>query len=143
MAIQKISPTTNVYMIKNAHTLIIGKFATINSSTGRVENGGTGSAQYPVGMVKAAADGVNLLGNSAGTISGVAESGFCLKYAVTGASAATDVGSLVYIYDEQTLTTSQPSGSLPCGIIVQHVSSSTCIVYLFTVPEVFIYKLTL
>ena len=142
MGAQKTSPSTNTYIIKNAHTLSIGKFATVNSSTGRVENGGTGSSQYPVGMVKAAADGVNFLGNTAGTVSGVVESGFCVKYAVTGASAATDIGTLVYIYDSATLTTSQPSGSLPCGIIIQHVTGSTCMVYLFTVPEMFVYKYT-
>ena len=140
--IQKSSPNTNTYVIKDTHTVVLNTFATVASGTGRVESGGTGSSNYPVGMIKASAAGGSLLGNTAGTTSAVVESGMVVRYAVTGASAATDIGTKVYIYDSVTLTTSQPSGSLPCGFIVGWISSTICNVYLFTVPELFLYKYT-
>jgi len=57
-----------------------------------------------------------------------------IKAAVTGASGAGDVGKLVYASDDQTLTLTSTSNSL-VGVIIEHVSGTTCWVKLLDAAE--------
>ncbi|MGE0431117.1 MAG: hypothetical protein AB7K09_15325 [Planctomycetota bacterium] len=55
---------------------------------------------------------------------------------VTGASAATDVGQLVYMTDDQTFTLTRPSAdAVPVGIVSRWHSGTTCDVLSLTIGE--------
>lgn len=56
------------------------------------------------------------------------------NYAVTGASAVTHQGTLVYATDDQTLTTSATSNTKAVGEIVKWLNSTKCDVLLYA-PE--------
>ena len=58
------------------------------------------------------------------------------KYSVTGVTAATDVGTLVYLAsDDNLLTTTQPNASKPLGWITRWYSTTYCDVYVMSWAE--------
>lgn len=128
--------------IKNAHTMVLNNFTSINTSTGRVETGGTGANQIPSGVSIQEKNGIidRLTGDSTGTKKVVTRSGFVGTKPVVGATSDADVLKEVYYVDAENLSLTPPSGSLPCGIIVSWLSGTTCEVYLYTLPELAIRK---
>lgn len=54
-----------------------------------------------------------------------------IEETVTGAAAQTDVGKMVYLTDDDTLTLTRPTLGIPIGVIVRWHTSTTCDVYLF------------
>ena len=108
------------FKIKDTVQLRVGAILGLDVSIGRIDFFDPADANHvPCGMCKAASNGDNdagLLGDTAGTTKAIAVSGITLKNVdVTGASADTDIGSLVYAQDGQTFDLTQSGTEIPCG----------------------------
>lgn len=127
----------NLFTIKDTHTVEFGTYATVNTSTGRVESGGTGATQIPVGLIDAEQDGIDsrLTGNTAGTAKASVRNGLIVTTSVVGVSSAANFMADVYLIDKDDLSLTPPSGSYPCGYVYRWISSTTCEVYLYTHAE--------
>ena len=126
------------YQIKSAEALVIGGHAALNRSTGKMEFADDAANLIPMGIITTQlhGDNTNLTGNAAGDYSAVARGGIVAQVAVTGASAITDAGKFVYATDGQTYTLTSPADdSVPYGIVMRWVSSTTCDVYFFGLIE--------
>lgn len=125
--------THSVIPIANGVTLTPGTFGT--ASSGRLNAGETGAGKYPMGIITAPAEGINLTGDSAGTVKAAVQSGVTVLTDVIGASALTDHLAPVYIASATTLTLSNPGSSIKCGFVLEWVSGTKCKVYLYTPAE--------
>lgn len=136
------------FQITNALQLYTGSYVILSS--GRVTQYDGGNGSIIVGYVEAPTRDQSitsgsttvapLLGNTSATPIPEAqvETGAHIlnKYAVTGASAATDVNTLVYLgSDDNTLTTTQPGTSKPLGWITRFYSSTQFDVYVMSWAE--------
>lgn len=124
-------------IIKDSEALVIHSLAAAAFSTGKIEFADDADGLIPCGLVIEPSDGNNdhLTGSSTYNYKVVCRGGIIARWAVTGASAATDNGKLVYATDGQTLTLTQPATGLPQGFIVNWVSSTTCDIYFFSYAE--------
>lgn len=138
---QSVAVDTNLldFCIKNAEALVVGGFAGLNLSTGKLEFMDDIDSLVCVGYVIGAKDGDNvsgLTGDSGGTKFAVTRAGEIIKnYSVTGASAITDIGKAVYCTDGQTLTLTKPTAGKPIGHVVKWNTSTYCDVYLYTMSQ--------
>ena len=122
-------------IIKNAEALVIQGIAAIDVSTGKLEFADDLKNLVPAGMIISATDGINdhLTGNSGQTYRAITQGNFILrKVSVTGVTAITDTGSLVYMTDGQTFTLTKPVCGVPYGIVVGWYSTTYVDVYLFS-----------
>jgi len=62
--------------------------------------------------------------------------------AVTGVTAITDVGSLVYLSNDNDLTLTRPTYGVPCGIIVRWHTSTSCDILMFSLGELVVLSLS-
>ena len=124
-------------IIKASEALVINALAAVDFSTGKIEFADDADNLIPCGIVVEPSDGNNdhLTGSGTYTWKVVCRGGIIVRWAVTGASAATDNGKLVYATDGQTLTLTQPAAGLPQGFICNWISSTTCDVYMFSYAE--------
>lgn len=123
------------FVIKTSEALVRNALVSLDNSTGKVEFADDAANLIPCGLLESPSDGDNshLTGN--GTYKAVVVGGIVVRWAVTGATAITDIGKFVYATDGQTLTLTQPTTGLPHGIVVNWISSTTCDVYLFDYLE--------
>lgn len=120
-----------VYPITSSVDLVGNAFISLQTSTGKVVFASDTAGTVPVGIAYYPANGT--FDDGYVTCSG----GFVIhSYAVTGASAHTDVGTYVYASDGQTLTTTKGSNNKPHGVIVKWISSTLCDVYIYKPSEV-------
>lgn len=134
-------------VIKNSEALVQNALAAIDVSTGLEEFMDDAKNLFPIGLVINSWDGIadNLTGDGS-TKKAVTRSGILLVgsdgkndgVSVTGATAITDFGKLVYATDGQTLTLTRPSCGLPVGFVVKWISSTYCYVYLWGTVESFL-----
>ena len=127
-------------VIKDTEVLVTGGLTEILLSSGEIENAGVTAGSVPSGIVVGAGDGDNtstgLTGNTAGTKRAITRGNTTINsLAVTGASAASDFGKLVYFTDNQTATLTKPTSALPHGFVKRWISSTLCDVTLFTLAE--------
>lgn len=127
-----------------------GSFAKLNGPThgtsdhqGRVEVLDTDSGSIPFGLFNKAgtlgSNGANRLDGdeSEDVRQDVYLGSFVLgKVAVTGASAQTDVGSKVYLSNDNDLTLTRPTKGLPVGMVMRYYSSTEFDVYIFSVETI-------
>lgn len=117
---------------KNATTFYAGSFLMLDISTGYIEKAADTAnfvwmgicGRQKVGDTSSEPNDVEII---CGPIT-------LLNYAVTGASAVTNQGDLVYATDDQTLTTSATSNTKAIGYIAKWLTSTSCDVVLFS-PE--------
>lgn len=131
-------------VIKNSEALMQNALAAIDVSTGLAEFADDLKNLFPIGMVINSWDGIadNLTGDGS-TKKVVTRSGILLVgsdgnndgVSVTGATAITDFGKLVYPSDGHTLTLTRPTCALPVGYVVKWISSTYCYVYLWGTSE--------
>ena len=122
-------------LITTSEALVPGGYVGIDTTAGTMEFCADSADITPCGIVVGNTRGLNTLLTGDGASRAVSRGGIVLKeVAVTGASAITDVGDLVYASDGQTLTKTA-SNMNPFGRIVKWYSSTTCDVYVFTYEE--------
>lgn len=136
------------FQITNALQLYTGSYVRLASGRLTQYDGATGSVI--VGYVEAPTRDVSitsgsttvapLLGNTSATPVPEAQvetgSHILNKYAVTGVTAITDVGSLVYLAsDDNVLTLTQPNASKPLGWITRWYATTSCDVYVMSWAE--------
>ena len=134
-------------VIKNSEALMQNALAAIDVSTGLVEFMDDAANLFPIGQIVNSWDGIadNLTGDGS-TKKAVSRSGVLLVgsdgstngVSVTGVTAATDFGKLVYGTDGQTMTLTRPTCGLPVGFVVKWISSTYCYVYLWGNAEAYI-----
>lgn len=131
---------TYSFKIKNASQLYMGSFASIDSTGYLIPFGGAAGEKL-MGRVlptPASADLSNpLKGNTSlspipeATV--VMEDEIVCKVAVTGASAITDIGTVVYLNStDNDLTFTRPARGVPFGTVIRWWSSTTCDVHRFS-----------
>ena len=127
----------NEFVIKDSEALVLNALAALNVSTGKLEFMDDAASLIPCGLVINASDGIvsHLTGSSTYNYKAVVRGGIVVRWAVTGASAITDIGKQVYATDGQTMTLTAPSCGLPIGRVVNWISSTTCDVYLYSFAE--------
>ena len=116
----------------NAVTFYRGGFVFLSTSTGYIVKAADTANYIWRGIV-----GREMTGSTSTTPNDVEIiTGPCIlnDYAVTGASAVTNQGTLVYATDDQTLTTSATSNTKAVGEIVKWKTGTTCDVLLYA-PE--------
>lgn len=141
------SGITGAIQIINAEVIYAGSYLALASqshttaaSRGRVDVFNDTGGMAPLGFANKGATG----DTSASPIveaevelgGGVVES-----VAVTGASAATDVGRLVYMTDDNTFTLTRPTTGVAIGVVIRWQTSTTCDVLLFSFAELCILAL--
>ena len=131
----EIDTARHEFIIKTSEALVCNAFTSVAIATGKVEFADDVADLCPCGIVLGSSDGIasHLTGN--GTYKAVCRGGIIIQYAVTGATAKTDIGKEVYATDGQTLTLTEPTAGMPHGKVVDWVSSTTCKVYLYTFLE--------
>lgn len=123
------------FIIKTSEALVRNALVSVDNSTGKVEFADDAANLIPCGLVESPSDGIVAHLTGDGTYKAVVHGGIIVRWAVTGATAITDIGKFVYATDGQTLTLTQPATGLPHGIVVNWISSTTCDVYLFDYLE--------
>jgi hypothetical protein len=141
---------TYSFKIKNATQLYVGSMAAIDSTGYLIPfTGAAGEKLQGRTLATPRADtaGVsNLLGDTAAKP--IVEATVCLegeilaKVAVTGASAITDIGSVVYLSNDNDLTLTRPTRGVVFGTVVRWWSSTTCDVYRFGKAQLDVLSLT-
>ena len=133
-----VDPSRVTRVIKNAEALVTGALLAHNQALGKCEFADDAASLLPIGVCVGQKDGNNLLltGDSGGNYSAVARGSIVLEnVSVTGVSAITDAGKLVYATDGQTLTLTKPSVGVAYGIVTAWRTSTYCDVYLFSFIE--------
>lgn len=126
------------HLLKTSEDAYVLAFAALNKSTGKIE-GADDAADLINGAVyidesHSGDEVTNKTGD--GTIEWTIKWGYRIpSYPVTGASAITDAGELVYPTDNQKLTLTRPSVGSPCGRVVRWLSSTNCEIQMFTFME--------
>jgi len=128
-------PSRTEYPIKNTEALQINALLALNMSNGKTEFMDDAASLLPTGLIIASNPGNTgdeLTGNTAGTYKSVSRGNLTLKnVSVTGVTALTDVGKLVYATDGHTLTLTRPTTGLPIGVIVAYVSTTYVDIHVF------------
>lgn len=123
-------------VVKTSEALVKGAYGAISRTTQLLEFADDADSLIPVGLILGPSFGGVTAMTGDGTIQAASRSGIIVKsVSVTGASAATDFGKLVYATDGQTLTLTQPTAGVPIGFVWKWNSSTYCDVYLFRLPE--------
>lgn len=119
--------------IKNAAQIYVGAFGAWNG--GYLKAWTSASGEMLGGPISAGVGyGTGLGSTSASPVPEAAVT--CTDYVrqratVTGVTAITDVGSPVYLSDDQAFTLTRPSLGVPCGYVCRWYSSTTCDVHVF------------
>lgn len=132
---------TYSFKIKNAQQLYVGSFVSLLSGYLQPFAGAAGEQLVgrvlPTPTPTSATTGVQLKGDTSATI--VPEATVCMEsevlcqMAVTGATAITDLGKVVYLNStDNDLTLTRPSRGIPFGIVVRWYSGTTCDVLRFS-----------
>jgi len=140
--IQEYYPATQA-VVKTSEVLVVDGMAAINLTTGKMENAGTEVDLLPVGLVvtDTVGGGTPAAMTGDGTVEVIAKSGMKLKnVSVTGASAITDFGKLVYASDNQTYTLTKPTAGVPVGYISKWNATTYCDIQLFTPAELLMWS---
>uniref|UniRef100_A0A6H1ZFP4 Tail protein n=1 Tax=viral metagenome TaxID=1070528 RepID=A0A6H1ZFP4_9ZZZZ len=140
--IQEYYPATQA-VVKTSEVLVVDGMAAINLTTGKMENAGTEVDLLPVGLVvtDTVGGGTPAAMTGDGTVEVIAKSGMKLKnVSVTGASAITDFGKLVYASDNQTYTLTKPTAGVPVGYISKWNATTYCDIQLFTPAEILMWS---
>lgn len=128
-------PARSEFPIKDTEALQVNALSAVNLSTGKTEFADDAASLLPNGMVVAANPGnieESYTGNSGGTNKSVSRGNLILEnVSVTGVTAITDVGKLVYATDGQTLTLTRPTTALPVGYVRAWRATTYCDVFLF------------
>lgn len=121
-------------VIKDSEALVLHAPIMLNMSTGKSEFADDADNLLPLGLAISPDDGNpdHLTGDSTYDYKVVTRSNIIVnKISVTGASAITDIGKLVYCTDGSTYTLTKPTTGLPVGFITNWRSSTYCDVYFF------------
>lgn len=126
--------------ISNAEVMYRGGFCCLDLATGSVEYSANDASHRAVGIYigsplgrQEAADRTGVAGL---TVRGQYRAGIVLEnVSVTGVSAVTDVGDIVYATDGSTLNITAAGSESPFGMIVRWRATTYCDVYLFTLAE--------
>jgi hypothetical protein len=117
---------------KNATTFYAGGFVMLNTSTGYIDKAADTANFVHMGICGRQKVGdTSTLPNDVEIICGPLT---LLDYPVTGASAITNQGTLVYATDDQTLTTSATANTKAFGYIAKWNSATKCDVVMLS-PE--------
>jgi len=118
----------------------VGRVYAYNDEAGAIywglmtSGGGSGSSQGADSVTGDATDAASLDANKAASITDAMEID---AINVTGASATTDAGLLVYATDDDTLTLTRPTVGCPIGFVLEWRGSGTsCRVQMFSVAQV-------
>ena len=136
--------TRNDFVINNAEALVPQSLVAVDTADGKLKFADNTTTHLPVGVVVGSVDGLdeNLTGDAGGTKKAVTQGSITLKnVSVTGVSAITDIGSLVYATDGQTMTLTAGT-SVPIGVVTKWYATTYCDVYLFNLIESAIIKYT-
>jgi hypothetical protein len=125
------------FIIKSSEALVPYGLGALNRSTGLVEFMDDADDLVPSGLILGSSDGdVDHLTGDGSTYKAVLRGGLVSEnVSVTGVSAVTDLGKLVYATDGQTMTLTRPTTGLPVGVIVNYRTSTYCDIYLFSFAE--------
>lgn len=119
-----IPPAFEHYPVIAADIIYEGAAVTLQASTGHAKPAAVADTEF-VGFCTAKAD--NATGAGAAINVHVRSKGK-VKLSVTGVTAATDVGSKVYLTDDDTFTLTSTSGKR-VGKITRWISTTYCMVY--------------
>lgn len=118
-------------VVASGVTIFKGALVAMNKSTGFLVNMSDAANVHFLGV--ALSGGV---GNGTTVKVSVAVEGLILEQvSVTGASAVTDVGDLVYATDSNTITLTAGTNPNQIGIVARYHSGTTCDVMLFSALE--------
>ena len=131
----KLADGRHEFIIKTSEALVLNALASVDISTGKVEFADDADNLIPCGIVEYPSDGLVAHLTGDGTYKAIVKGDIILRWAVTGATAKTDIGKPVYATDGQTLTLTKPTTGLPHGFVADWISSTTCDVYLFSFEE--------
>lgn len=133
----EIDVNRSTHIIKNSEALVRNALASVAWDTNYVEFADDAANLIPAGLVERPYDGINdhLTGNTTNGYKAICIGGIVARWSVTGASAATDNGKLVYATDGQTLTLTRPTTGLPHGFVIRWDTSTYCYVYFFSYAE--------
>ena len=123
------------FIIKTSEALVLNSLVSMDISTGKIEFADDANNLVPCGMLEYPSDGLVAHLTGDGTYKAIVKGGIIQCWAVTGATAKTDIGKPVYATDGQTLTLTKPTTGLPHGFVVDWISSTNCDVYLFSFAE--------
>lgn len=131
---QTQSLTGKKFIVKSGVTVYAGSLVALESSTGHIEpiaDATTDQVYLGVCQQKVVGDG-----SLKATVS--LDEFILPSVAVTGASAMTDIGSLVYATTDNTLTLARPADdACPVGRVLYWHSSTTCDVAMFGIHDSF------
>lgn len=123
--------------LKNAAQVYLNAYGAIDTSVGRLKAWADGAGEVLLGPIRAGDNYGTGLGNTSATQIPAAsiQADDHLRYgvAVTGTSAVTDHGSLVYLADDQTFTLTRGTLGLPIGFVARWITGTTCDVFVFGV----------
>ena len=128
-------------VLKTSEVAAIGRFAALDASTGKYENGGSSSTLIngAIWLSEAKRGIEGTVGNANrtgdGTIEWSVKWGQTFEYEVTGASAETDRTKKVWVTDNQTLTLTAPSAGTPIGTVKKYLSGTTCLIQGYTYEQ--------
>ena len=123
------------FIIKTGEAMVLNSLVSMDISTGNIEFADDANNLVPCGMLEYPSDGLVAHLTGDGTYKAIVKGGIIQRWAVTGATAKTDIGKPVYATDGQTLTLTAPTTGLPHGFVADWISSTTCDVYLFSFSE--------
>lgn len=138
---QKTQADHAQFIVKDGETIFIGALVAVDTTLGRVVNVSDVAARRVLGFVTEIIPldtaGGSITGDSAGTgqVGVEIDRIRALDISVTGVTAATDVGKLVYATDENTFTLTPTSNIPAVGFIHRFVSGTTVHVVFFSAEK--------
>lgn len=132
------SGNVSKHVVKTNEDVYQGTFAAVSLTTGLVENADDVNDLVNGAIFKDDSIDGRPLDNKTGdgSVTWTLSWGKRIpSYPVTGASAVTDFGKLVYATDNQTLTLTRPSAGSPVGRVVRYISGTNCEIQMFTLME--------
>lgn len=122
--------------IKNAQQVYLNAYGAVDTSVGLIKPWAAAAGEILMGPIAAGENyGTGLGSSTAPTPQASISCPDHVRYGVvvTGATAATDNGTLVYLADDQSFTFTRNTRGLPVGFVQRWITSTTCDVYVFGV----------
>lgn len=133
---ESIDVNRSKVLLKNSEVIAVNRYSGIDNSTGVAENADDQDDLLNYGIFSSETTGDQSNTTGDGSIEWTIRGGFVDKnVSVVGVSGRSDLNKLVYATDNQTLTLTRPASGTPIGIVHDHISGTTCDVYLFSRPE--------